>query len=93
MTESKESTTIYDHMFGEDRKNSIAVMGQNGDSVHMWDPDNSTEVEIAQSVWDKYKEKKYKAFQMDVSGDQGVQLDEFDPQVKAIIFVPQMVGG
>ena len=85
--------TAYEHMLDGDRENSIAVMGQNGDSVHIWDPEVPTEVDIARGVYTQFAEKGYRAFRMDIAGDQGDQIDEFDPAVKSIIFVPQMQGG
>jgi hypothetical protein len=93
MQQHVPSSNIYEHIFEEDRAHTISVMGQNGDSVHIWDPEKPVEVEIAQSVYDKFLEKGYRPFQMDLTGEQGTQLDAFNPQAKAIIFVPPMRGG
>lgn len=74
--------------------NQMAVMGQEGDTKVLWDPNNTDEVDNARATFDRMVGgKKYLAFAVKSDGDKGNQLREFDPQAGKIILVPPMVGG
>jgi hypothetical protein len=76
-------------------KNAMAIMGKEGDTKTMWDPDNEAEVEVARTQFNMLREKKYEAFYVD--GDdpnkKGRRMNEFDKDAKRIIFAPRMAGG
>lgn len=73
----------------------MAVMGQEGDTKHMWDKAKPAEVEAARALFNTLvKEKKYLAFKcVGKNGDKGDQIRDFDPDAERLIFVPPMQGG
>lgn len=71
----------------------MAVMGQEGDTKQMWNPQNDFEVEQARKLFKAYRERKYVAFRVNADGTQGEQMTEFDPTAAKVIFVPQFQGG
>ncbi len=71
----------------------MAVMGQEGDTKMMWNPQNTFEVEQAKKQFKDYRDKGYLAFRVGKDGEQGEQLREFDPTAAKMIFVPQFQGG
>lgn len=65
-----------------------------GDTKHMWDPNNADEVDAARTMFETLKKKGYTIFTVDKkTGEKDVQTREFDANAKAYIFVPQMRGG
>lgn len=71
----------------------MAVMGQEGDTKAMWNPQNTFEVEQAKIQYDAYRKKGYLAFRVDAKGEKDTQMTEWDPTAAKIIFVPQFQGG
>lgn len=71
----------------------MAVMGRNGDTKFFWNAREWNEVEAAKAVFDLYKSKGFAAFKMDDKGDQGEQMNEFDPSAGSILFLVPLVGG
>jgi len=71
----------------------MAVMGQEGDTKQMWNPNNTFEVEQAEKQFKEYRAKGYVAFRVTADGGQGEQMREFDPTAAKVIFVPQFQGG
>jgi hypothetical protein len=70
------------------------VMGKEGDTKSIWDPNNPDEVEAARKQFDfLVGEKRYAAFAVDKDGNKGAQIRTFDPKASRIIFVPAMQGG
>lgn len=71
------------------------IMGREGDTKYMWDPNLPDEVEGARRQFDYFvKEKKYAAFAvLNDKGDKGEQIRTFDPKAGRIIFCPAMAGG
>lgn len=71
------------------------VMGREGDTKLMWDPNLPDEVEGAKRQFDYFtKEKKYAAFAcIGDKGDKGEQIRTFDPKAGRIIFCPPLAGG
>ena len=85
-----------DITFGEvpQGRNAMAEMGERGDTKLTWDPLRPDEVQAAKLHFEYLtKEKKYAAFKMEVSGERGEMIREFDPEAKRIVLVPQMQGG
>jgi hypothetical protein len=74
---------------------AFAVMGERGDTKHIWDRTKPEEVEAARTLFDKLtKEKRYMAFRVtDKEGNRGEQMREFDPDAERMILVPQFQGG
>lgn len=72
----------------------LRVMGQKGDSRHMWNPDNKDEVAAAKRIWDDLVgKKKFLGFKVKKDGEPGERMREFDPQAGKLIIAPPMSGG
>jgi hypothetical protein len=71
----------------------IAIMDNTGDTKYMFNPNNTTEVEIAREVFKKYRKEGYICFSANDDGSKNEQLNEFDPKVAKMIFSPPLVGG
>ena len=75
-------------------RNEMAVMGREGDTKTMWDPNNADEVDIARRTFEDFRKKGYAAFYAKgEKGDKAEQMHDFDPKAARIIFVPAMRGG
>lgn len=75
-------------------RNAFSVMGQVGDSKHIWDKSKPIEVEAAKAMFDTLVKKGYLAFHVKgEQGEKGEQMKEFDPNSERVIFVPAMCGG
>jgi hypothetical protein len=75
-------------------RGAMAVMGVRGDTKYLWDKTKPVEVEAARAQFTKFREQGYLAFAVTgKNGDKGEQIREFDPNLDAIIFAPQMRGG
>jgi hypothetical protein len=73
---------------------SMAVMGEVGDTKHIWDAKKPAEVDAARALFDTLTKKGYRAFHVTgKDGAQGEQMDKFDANAERVIFVPQMQGG
>jgi hypothetical protein len=72
----------------------VSYRPYDGDTKHMWDPNNADEVEAARTMFETLKKKGYTIFTVDKkTGEKDVQTREFDANAKAYIFIPRMVGG
>jgi hypothetical protein len=81
-------------------KHAMAVMGEVGDSKHIWDKTKPAEVDAARVMFTTLTKKVsaggpgYNAFRVTgKDGAQGEQMTDFDPNAERIIFVPAMQGG
>jgi hypothetical protein len=75
-------------------RGAMAVMGVQGDTKYIWDKTKPVEVEAARAQFNTFREQGYLAFKVTgKNGDKGEQITEFDPNMDAIIFAPQMRGG
>jgi hypothetical protein len=85
-----------DGSFGDvpEGRGAIAVMGEAGDTKHIWDKNKPAEVEAARTLFDSLTRKGYRAFRViGKEGDQGEQMRSFDSEAERMIMVPQMQGG
>lgn len=64
-----------------------------GDTKMIWDKDNETEVEVAETSFDRLIAKGYAAFSVGKDGETDEEIDEFDPDLEMIIMVPPIQGG
>lgn len=90
------SLPTFDGAFGDVPKGlgAMAVMGVRGDTKYLWDKTKPVEVEAARDQFDRFRAEGYLAFKVTgKNGDKGEQITEFDPDIDAIIFSPQMRGG
>ncbi len=72
----------------------MAVMGQAGDSKHIWDPSKEDEVEAARTLFNFFVAKGYTAWRVvGKEGEKGDKMVAFDGKAGMIIFTPRMVGG
>lgn len=77
-----------------DGKCAIAVMGEIGDTKHIWDRSKPSEVEAAKALYETLTKKGYRAFRcVGKDGSQGEMMTEFDPEAERMIFVPALQGG
>lgn len=71
----------------------MRVMGLQGDTKLSWDSKNKDEVKAARKLYKKLAEAGYKAFSVGGDYKPGNMLDDFDPDIEKIVFVPPMRGG
>lgn len=71
----------------------MQVMDPTGHTTVSWNPKNDNEVEAARKVFKKMTKKGYSAFRTGFAGRKGERLNEFDPDAKNLILIPQLVGG
>jgi len=71
----------------------MAILGKEGDTKVIWDPENEDEVEAAEEQFDNLIEKGFKAFKVKKDGDKSTQIKKFNPSLGKIILVPALVGG
>jgi hypothetical protein len=70
----------------------MIIPDHTGHTSVTWDPSKPEEVEVAESTFDDFTGKGYRAFRMD--GDrQGARMDHFDAKAEKVMFVPQLRGG
>ena len=75
-------------------KHAIAVMGEPGDTKHIWDKRKEDEVEAARTLFKSLTKKGYRAFHVTgKDGEKGSQMNEFDPDAERMIMVGPMAGG
>jgi hypothetical protein len=73
---------------------TMSVLGREGDTKTIWNPDNPDEVAAAKATFDQLVGKKgYLAFTVKKDGEKGERITEFDPKLGKVILVPRMVGG
>jgi len=71
----------------------IVILDSTGDTKHIWDRNNTVEVEEARSLFDRMKAKGMQAWSVTRKGDKDQRITEFDPQAEKIIFAPALQGG
>jgi hypothetical protein len=71
----------------------MAVLGAEGDTRIMWDPERPAEVEAARAAFDRLIREGYTAYSVTDDGERGRRVDSFDPALQALILVPRIVGG
>jgi hypothetical protein len=75
-------------------KSAFAILGEYGDTKHIWDKDKEEEVEAARTLFDSLTKKGYRAFKVTgKNGDKGDIMKKFDPEAERVIFAPMMQGG
>lgn len=71
---------------------TMGTMDHTGDTRVQWDSTDDTEVEIARAAFIKARQGGKLAYKIEDDGE-NVQLHQFDPEAREILFVPQHVGG
>jgi hypothetical protein len=71
----------------------MAILGKEGDTKVIWDPNNEDELEAAEDQFDSLIEKGFKAFKVDKEGNKTTSIKKFNPSLGKIILVPALVGG
>lgn len=74
-------------------RHEMIIPDQTGHTSITWDPSKPAEVEVAESTFDDFTGKGYRAFRMTGSGEQGTRMDAFDAKAEKVMFVPQLRGG
>lgn len=72
---------------------AIGVMGQNGDTKHLWNPKKPVEVEEARKLYETLTKNGYRAFRLKLGSMKGEQMTSFDEKAKRMVFVPAFAGG
>lgn len=99
LNEDKTETTTLRTIEGgfsevPDGHGAFAVMGERGDTKHIWDRTNVAEINAARELFRSLTSAGYLAFHVTgKNGDKGEQMREFDPNAERVIFAPQMQGG
>jgi hypothetical protein len=71
----------------------MIIPDASGHTSITWDPTRDDEVEVAESTFDDFIGKGYRAFKMTAAGEQGSRMDTFDRKAEKVMFVPQLRGG
>lgn len=72
----------------------MEVMDGSGDTKSIWDPKNEAEVAAAEAQYDVLIKKGYRAFSVTgEDGEQGEQMNKFDPKAGRMIMIPALRGG
>ena len=73
----------------------MRILSREGDTKQIWDPENETEVEAAEMLFNELVKKKgYFAYYVDYKGKKTTkQMKVFDPTAGKIIIVPTVVAG
>lgn len=69
------------------------IMDASGHTKHIWDSSKEAEVDAARVMFNTLTKKRYRAFHVKKDGEQGTQMDQFDPDAEKMILVPPIVGG
>lgn len=64
-----------------------------GDTRTEWNKDNPIEVEVANKLFQKLKDKGYLIYKTRRDGSKAEQLHRFDPDAERIMATPPIVGG
>jgi len=72
---------------------TLAILDQTGDSRLQWDKGDMSQVEAARKRFNEFRSKGYATFRVNNKGNQGEQIDSFDPDAERILAIPAMVGG
>lgn len=71
----------------------LRVLCTEGDSKHIWNPDNKEQVEAAEELFKKLTKKGYTAWRVDKEGEKSTKMDYFDKYAGKVILTPKIVGG
>lgn len=71
----------------------IAVMDHTGDTKHVWNPQNTAEVDAARETFTKLRKSGYICFSVGPDGEKKEQVNEFNPNMGKMIMSPALVGG
>jgi hypothetical protein len=71
----------------------LRILDETGDTKLIWDKQKPDEIEAAEEMFDKLKDKGYKAFRVDDKGDKSGEMKKFDSKAEKIIMVPPMQAG
>jgi hypothetical protein len=81
-------------------KSCFEIMGERGDTKHMWDKNKPAEVDAARALFNSLTGKRsdgghgYRAFHVKgKDGEPAEQMTEFEPDAERIIFVGPKQGG
>ena len=74
-------------------QNTLSVMDTSGDTEYWWDVNKQDEIDIARTVFKKFKKKNYLAYKIKSNGNKGELIKTFDENAGKIILMPPVVGG
>lgn len=68
---------------------AFAVLGQDGDTKHIWNPKKADEVEAAKTLFDTLLKKGYLAFKLTRLGTKGKPVPDFGEAKGRLVFAPK----
>jgi len=71
----------------------LCELNHSGDTKTLWNPDNATEVGIAETAFNEFIRKGFSIFRVDAEGGKGARMTKFDADAAKMIAVPRIVGG
>lgn len=77
----------------EPGKGLLQYTSEEGDTRVIWSPHNQDEIDNAKATFNRLKAKRFMAYTVDESGEQGEVMREFDPQAGRIIMTQPYAGG
>lgn len=72
---------------------AMQVMDPMGHTTVNWTPGNEADEEVARTTFVTMISRGYNAFRVDLDGGPSARMKDFDPAAKAMILIPQLVGG
>lgn len=73
-------------------EHQMNILDRSGHTRVGWDPSNADEVDFARSVFEEKTAAGFRAF-MVRDGERSTRMDDFDPQAREMMLVPQLKGG
>ena len=71
----------------------FCLMGSGGDTKYIWDPQDATEVDIAERSFNELVGKGYLAFRVDDEGEKAERMDKFEAKSGRVILTKPPIGG
>ena len=71
----------------------LRILGKEGDSKHIWNPDDEDQTKAAKKLFEDLTGKGFKAWRVDKEGDKAGEMKTFDPKAGKVILTPRIVGG
>lgn len=71
----------------------LEVLDRTGHTEVKWNPKDTASVDTARQTFKDLLSKKYRAYKLTPSGEQGELVTEFNPDHERYLLMPPMAGG
>jgi hypothetical protein len=71
----------------------MLVMDRSGHTRHIWDTNNTAEIEAMRALFINLTSRGYRAFRVSKDGSEGERMEMFDPAAEKMILAPALQGG